>query len=66
MLTNNHLLFNFLLSLGSLLVSTKDSADNALKAANAYTDIIEAIEDAEKAALNAQNASSLADEEVRS
>ncbi|XP_071835637.1 laminin subunit alpha-like isoform X2 [Apostichopus japonicus] len=50
--------------LEGLLVSTKDSADNALKAANAYTDIIEAIEDAEKAALNAQNASSLADEEA--
>ncbi|PIK40931.1 putative laminin subunit alpha [Apostichopus japonicus] len=45
-----------------LLVSTKELAENALNAANAYKDIVSAIEEAEKAALAAKNASTLADE----
>lgn len=48
--------------LESLLVSTKELAENALNAARAYSNIVAAIEEAEKAALAAKNASSLAEE----
>ncbi|XP_038057388.1 laminin subunit alpha-like isoform X2 [Patiria miniata] len=52
--------------LSGLLVGTLDLSMNAVKAANAYGEIVAAIDAAEKAAMDALNASSQAEEQANS